>query len=397
MNRKLQVKNQIESFITGNHVDRLDMCTFGIEIETQCDDNDDDFWTIVYDNLDFYQYMDEDSYYQAIHETTIEDLDGASIMELLECLRSSDFINLLSQKYRFKKDKLYWRRRNERDIYRAIFLQHARDFVARYESLYDVCTGHLGEEQKAKIIKHLVDRSPLISFNKYDQELLNEGRIYDSRFPWYEDYEESVRDNMDDEDYRLSEDYIRSEHPDLFPNSSISCDNSLVEIVEDQSITGVEFRTIGGLSIEELEDTIDDIETVINDSDHYIDTDCSAHIHIKLGDIKHYYGDGNLHAAIMEYIAFNFDRLPESVRKRLRNGGNRWIYPYLSQCKYRWVNFHDQGTIEFRLFGNTANKEDLLQCIRIAVEALAYGYQVRFGDYERALDNKMIEDLLLAA
>jgi len=377
MERKDHIRQLINNFITSNHDERLEQCTFGVEIETQVDDNRTDFWDTVYTNLDREDYMDTEAYQEELNDLVLEHISDNKLSDLLPHRiwghRFSSNIPFQVRRWNGR-----WSAARSSDINRLILKAIRTQLIAIEDQLDDPNDNDIKVKLFNKYCTPFFDR--INHIEELDEQL---------------DYsiEEGCRESMIDSDYHLDENTIRRNNPELF-TSDLSCSHDDIEIVGDQSVSGKELRTIGGLDRHEFANATKAIFDGIEDSDHYVDRDCSAHIHIKLGDIRHYYGDGKLHNAIMEYLIFNLDRLPKSVQQRLKSGGNRWIKPYMDNNKYRWVNFHDQGTIEFRLFGNIDNADDLFQCQQIALESLAYGYQVRFGDYERALSNN---DLVILA
>lgn len=395
MTRKKEVRDQIERFITSNSEERRELVTLGIEVETQCDNSNEDemdgceFWDIVYTNLDMYDYMDEDSYYSKLRENVEYEIDNNSLSSLLDGI--SGYLD--------------W---SPKPNYPILEKSHYDQWVpAGSNTLRNLMLSAILKEIKA-IDKRAKELGIDIEANDWKIKLLNKYSEYFGEFeeayelydydksPFVESLEECERDSIDESDFYLDRREIIAAHPDLFeaPDSELNISNSELVVEEDQSVSGREIRTDKGETYDDLMTLSSEIFEAIEASNHYIDSDCSCHLHIQLGDIKHYFGDGNLQGAMMEYFAFNLDRLPASVKKRLEGGGNRWINPYLSHDKFRWVHFHPQGTIEFRLFGNIDNQEDLKVCIELALESLAYGYQVRFGDYERALKNIDIEDFL---
>lgn len=371
MIRKAEVKNQIQKFITSTHRAKLDQVSFGFEVETQSNGGEPD-----YDQLDFDELYDTEQMYDDLYEETIEQIENNKPSELLEYLSNYDICPSYRETFPCKSKIEKWIKNN-------IMI-----YAQRLEERVDTCGN---SDLKLEIIKRIIKRFAHTLKPDVTNEWLNIADLTDSSTPYFDSIRDSVENAIDYSYYRYDDDYLRENYPHIFSDELGLNDDDDIEIVEDQSISGQEIRTIGGKT---YEDTIEIAKYVFDEikaSDHYIDKDCSCHVHVKLGDIKHYFGDGNLHAAIMEYFALNMHRLPESVQERLNQGGNRWIEPKCSSGKYRWVNFHGQGTIEFRLFGNVDNIDDFVKCIDLAIESLSYGYQIRFGDYTRKLDNETIE------
>ncbi len=139
-----------------------------------------------------------------------------------------------------------------------------------------------------------------------------------------------------------------------------------VEITVDESVDGFEFRTYGGLSVSDFEGAVDSVYQY----KHNIDTRCSFHIHIGIPEFKFKY-DRAMRQHMLMYILRNKSRLPESVRSRFAD--SRANYFFLADdgdAKMNFINFHYQGTLEFRCFGNVQNATDAKLCLELAVEAL---------------------------
>lgn len=144
-----------------------------------------------------------------------------------------------------------------------------------------------------------------------------------------------------------------------------------VEFGADQSVNGPEIRTRGGLSVQSFMKALKSVVSEELD----VDEGCSFHIHLSIPGVRHSYGR-NLQAAIMDYFLSNISRLPECVRTRLESEAVRFFEFHLSQEKFRFVHWHPQGTIEFRLFGNVDNYKDGMKCLLEAVRALQHAYKV---------------------
>jgi len=176
---------------------------------------------------------------------------------------------------------------------------------------------------------------------------------------------DDVRDNIE-QDFDTSE-YERSD------NDSIQdeIDNDNVEVVDDSSVSGVEIRTIGGLSYL-------DFVSALHDSfklEHRIDKACSFHIHLSIPDVHHSYGE-RFQLALVEYLVESIPRLPVNVQKRFQSAtSNQYIKGLTSSReKYSFVNAHSNNTWEFRCFGNVKSVSEGIACLNIAIDAMAYAY-----------------------
>ena len=356
-NRKDEVRDTIRNFIEADYNKRIDMCTYGVEIETQCDMDYCKAWDEIMNTLDIEEYVDMDEYHKDLRELVVYTIDNDWLRRILSYHLS---------KWDFKSE------------YKEDYIEIRQNLINRIYKIEDRLNawGYFDSTERYNIIK-------VKMFNKYVAKYLNYGEIsdiYEIDAALNYSIEESEKEGLDYSEYEYDLDDILENHGHkLNINFNIRVDNT--ETVSDQSVSGIEIRTVGANTDSKLKDISREIFNKIDSSEHYIDDECSAHIHIKLGDIFHKFGT-NLHTAIMEYLVLNTERLPLSVQQRIIDS-NRWIQPKLMDGKYTWVHFHPQGTIEFRLFGNIDNTKDLIKCRDVALEALAYAYQIRFGDYER--------------
>lgn len=392
MERKEYIKDTIERFITSDYNQRIDQCTFGIEIETQSIGvARRDAWEIVFNNLDRDDYMSMEDYNEDLRSAVYDYLNDNKVSDLIRFITINNPLKL-NPYYRWTYAQSYYQ---DKRLTKHHFNFYMRDLIKNQIKSEVLAIEKRAERLGIDIYNEDFKVSLINKYSEYFHCKINDLSEFDYSISDY-NVEDYVRDSIDDSDYYYPISEIVRDNPRLF-RAEIDNEHDDVEVVSDQSVSGVELRTMGGLGQDAFKGSIESILESIEDSEHYIDKDCSAHMHIKLGDIKHYYGNGKLHGAIMEYLAFSFDRLPVPVQDRLKCGGNRWIKPNCHDSKYTWVRFHPQGTIEFRLFGNLSELEDILTCQKIALEALAYGYQVRFGDYERALSDSEVTGVLGAA
>jgi hypothetical protein len=184
---------------------------------------------------------------------------------------------------------------------------------------------------------------------------------------------DEVRANMDDSDYCI----------DGLENMRDRFCVRNMEVGSDSSVNGFEFRTRGGLSYADFRTAL--VGTMAHD--HTVDEGCSFHIHLSLPGVKHKYG-AKMQAAMVEYIAERILDLPEGVQNRLSGTGtNNFIKGlFESREKYSFVNYHRQGTWEFRCFGNVNSTWGGMVCLDIAIEALAHAYKVVRGEAQLVLN-----------
>jgi len=180
---------------------------------------------------------------------------------------------------------------------------------------------------------------------------------------------DSIRDEVRDD---IEQNFDTSEY-ERSDNESIQDEigNHNVEVVDDSSVSGVEIRTIGGLSYL-------DFVSALRDSfklEHRIDKACSFHIHLSLPEVQHSYGE-RFQLALVEYLVESIPRLPDNVQKRFQSAtSNQYIRGITSSReKYSFVNAHSLNTWEFRCFGNVKSVSEGIACLNIAIDAMAYAY-----------------------
>jgi hypothetical protein len=146
-----------------------------------------------------------------------------------------------------------------------------------------------------------------------------------------------------------------------------------IEVGDDSSVSGGEIRTVGALTAQEF---MAAASALFDRHDFRIDEGCSFHIHLSVPGVKHNYGQ-LLQGEMQAYLLANQDRLPKSVRQRLKTKAIRFCSFKLDSDKMRAVHGHPQRTWEFRLFGNVQSKQDAWRCLLLAIDALRHAYQVR--------------------
>jgi hypothetical protein len=322
MDRKQEIKNQIADFLRATGNTRRNMLTYGIEVEYQRSGADDIDWDADYDDIYDMEAVCEAECVQA------EELAYSYPLEYVtHYMVNKDILKFLPKKHRYYRD--------------------IKPILKIIHNTLDNTDPTLDD-----LRQYWEDLNTLFRYNNFDEfrcELYDEARGH-VEVDW--------------------EPYIRDDAPRL---SDIDTDYTCCD---DQSVSGGEIKTDDAWTYDDILNATDTILTDIRAANGcYIDKDCSFHVHVQLGDIYHVYGTGKIVRYIMQYIALNFDQLPSSVRDRLYNGGNRWIYPRCDNNKYRWVHVHDQGTVEFRLFGNISEYGDGVACIDFVSKALAYAYK----------------------
>lgn len=180
-----------------------------------------------------------------------------------------------------------------------------------------------------------------------------------------ENLREHVRDNLDSAEYYRVE--CNGECNINVPSN--------IEVGEDPSVGGYEFRTIGGLSAVDFLKSSKSIFSLVEKHSLDIDRKCSFHIHISVPGIRHTYGK-NFQRSLMHGVLKQ--ELPECILSRLSSDARRFCQTRISEEKFSFVHFHKElGTWEFRCFGNVSDHVTATKCLVIAVKALQFAYRVQ--------------------
>lgn len=185
-----------------------------------------------------------------------------------------------------------------------------------------------------------------------------------------------ARENLTDMAYEVASEHIdMSDYYTSYDHEDIQNDigNENIEVGSDNSVSGVEIRTVGGLKYFDFLQALKDTFSI----DHVIDTKCSFHIHLSIPGVKHSHG-ASFQQALNEYLIEHQGKLPATVQERFRGAPkNSYIKKLVeSREKYSFTFAHSQGTWEFRCFGNVQNVSEGMACLNLAIEALAYAYEV---------------------
>lgn len=161
-----------------------------------------------------------------------------------------------------------------------------------------------------------------------------------------------------------------------------------IEVDSDSSVRGGEVRTVGALTPQEF---MAAATALFNGHEFEIDTGCSFHIHLSVPEVKHKYGRA-LQGEMMSFILENLDRVPASVKQRMKSDAIRFFQFKLDGDKMRAVHGHPQKTWEFRLFGNVTTAIEAWRCLLLAIDALRHAYQVRCGKAKTLLPAEIATD-----
>jgi len=108
--------------------------------------------------------------------------------------------------------------------------------------------------------------------------------------------------------------------------------------------------------------------------------------------LKHRYGE-TMQQALTDYLIEHTAELPVDVRERWEKvRQNRFFQPGVQRDKYSFVHAHQQGTWEFRCFGNIKNADDGQRCLELAVRAMQHAYKVLTGQERLVADRLMLDN-----
>lgn len=155
--------------------------------------------------------------------------------------------------------------------------------------------------------------------------------------------------------------------------------SKLIDIGNDTSVGGFEFRTVGGLEINAFLKAAEEVFKL----SHSIDEKCSFHIHLQAKGIEHEYGQV-MQRLLMSYILENQHLVPSSVKDRWNFHDQEqlleYFRPMISTDKYTFVNFNSSySTWEFRSFGNIKTMAEVRACVHLVAKAMRYAYRVKTG------------------
>jgi hypothetical protein len=190
------------------------------------------------------------------------------------------------------------------------------------------------------------------------------------------DFEELVQeyvDNMDPDEWLGEPDFDFDEI-----GREISEKSGDFTYDTDASVTGPEFQSPILHGRDAAIDAAARLFAAINEREELsIDTRCSCHIHVRMENVFHT-GSNSLQQLLFEELFTHVGEFPTCVKKRLQAMPTH-IQPTdlgseTSRAKYNPIRRHDQGTWEFRLFGNVSNVADFETCLDLAISAMERAY-----------------------
>jgi hypothetical protein len=191
----------------------------------------------------------------------------------------------------------------------------------------------------------------------------------------------------------LSDEGLRAEfeHVEEAPSFTLPHD---VEAGKDSTVSGFEFRTIGGHRYGQLLTKLSSVLAM----DHSVDEHCSLHIHLSVDGVSHRWGAA-FQARMVNYIMSNTHRVPDRVLDRWIGAARNpfeWLDRFFAleggQQKYRFVHFHSQGTWEFRCFGNVDSIDDAKACLDLSIDAMHAAYR---GEGASSIDTAACKQAIL--
>jgi hypothetical protein len=203
---------------------------------------------------------------------------------------------------------------------------------------------------------------------------------------WRESWEQSELESNGDE-YREDSDVYESLNASESTREVIDCG-------EDQSVKGGEIRTRGALSPFQFLAAAKDL---LSNNEFEVDTGCSFHIHLSVPGVQHMYG-AQLQSEMTAYILEHAGALSDGMKLRLESSALRkYACPKIEDTKFTAVNSHDQGTWEFRIFGNINDANDARRCLLLAIEALRHAYRVKLKMTKSLVNSTAVEAFNFAA
>jgi hypothetical protein len=161
-----------------------------------------------------------------------------------------------------------------------------------------------------------------------------------------------------------------------------------IEVGDDSSVRGGEVRTLGALTPQKF---MAAATALFSGHDFEIDTGCSFHIHLSVVGVRHSYGKAQ-QSEMMAFLLQNLDRIPGSVKERMKSDAIRFFKFKLDGDKMRAVHGHPLKTWEFRLFGNITTEHEAWQCLLLAIDTMRHAYRVKCGISKSLLTPEILVD-----
>lgn len=202
----------------------------------------------------------------------------------------------------------------------------------------------------------------------------------------FKEYQRAVKDKVVADTPRSQ--FTRRRTPLEYLRTAAGLPVGTLEVGTDASVRGFEFRTKGGLTTDQFMSTA---ETLFG-LRHSIDANCSFHVHVKVNEVEHVWGE-RMQQALTEFLVQNIARVPDTVKQRWTatgGDGGRFFQVGIQDAKYSFVHKHPRfNTWEFRCFGNVRNAADAKICMQLAIEAMQHAYKVRAGTERLVADERM--------
>lgn len=241
--------------------------------------------------------------------------------------------------------------------------EQAEDYVTDDGDLLISCAReHLGEVLSSRQAHAVLDALGIDTLADFDKE-------FDTNY-----YEDAIDDRICD---------IRDDPASWGwdPSSSLPSVPGDIEVDEDGSVEGFEFRTIGGNTLERCIQLAADLFEM----DHVIDDDCSFHVHAAERYQLHEY-NREAHLRMYNYILQQVTRIPTAVLERITGpAGRSWCRPHLSIHKGPAISYRHR-TWEFRLWGNVSTLDMAEVCLTLTQEAMEQRFNEELNCSDELLD-----------
>jgi hypothetical protein len=205
--------------------------------------------------------------------------------------------------------------------------------------------------------------------------------------PFYVDRESyRITDNTPIEPSFNSVNSYYSYHVSKFIQSLDSTASSLsvpyVEYGTDATVKGPEIRTVGGLSLTKIRESLAALDVLPK----VVDSECSFHVHFSVNGVRMEEHKPDFHLALYEGLLNHLHELPSEVKNRISRGSWRERYFDFKPCtnKYTAIAWRHQ-TWEFRCFGGISSYKDQLKCVMVAAKAFYWACRAYSGKERRFL------------
>jgi hypothetical protein len=155
-----------------------------------------------------------------------------------------------------------------------------------------------------------------------------------------------------------------------------------VEYGTDATVKGPEIRTVGGLGISAIRQSLVALEHLPKT----VDSNCSFHVHFSVDKVSIGSYKADFHLALYEGLLNHLHELPDEVKDRISKASwrDRYFGFNATTDKYVAVAWRSH-TWEFRCFGGVSSYKDQLKCVMVAAKAFYWACRAYSGKEKRFL------------